>query len=511
MVSDGDLQEGISYEAASFAGNLGLGKLIYLYMDNDIQIEGNTDLTEDEDVAARFRSQGWHVVGPVEGNDIAGLDAAIKEGRSVKDQPTLVICDTTIGFASPLANDSNCHGAPLGAENSAITKRNLGMPAEDFHVLPEVAAHMGQAVERGEKAEDVWREKFDAYCREYPQDSEELKSYWKHEIPASIDADLAELLDSLPTGKATRIYNGKVLNELAKKLPLIGGSADLGPSNKTVIDGSASIKKGDFSGRNIHFGVREHSMGSIVNGMRLFGGPVSYGATFLIFSDYMRASIRLAALMNLPSIFVYTHDSIGVGEDGPTHQPIEQVMHLRSMPGVTVIRPCGASETVGAWKHAVTSEAGPTVMVFTRQGIPSLNRALGVKEDVAKGAYTLWQAKEGQPDILLLSSGSEVNLAFEAGKKLAEDGVNARVVSMPSWELFEQQSAEYRESVLPDNVSKRLSVEAGVTLGWQKYVGRNGTTLGIDHFGASAPGSELFEKFGFTTDKVYHAAKQLLK
>jgi transketolase len=510
MVSDGDLQEGLSYEAASFAGNLGLGKLIYLYMDNDIQIEGNTDLTENEDVAARFRSQGWHVIGPVEGNDIEGLDAAIKAGQAETEKPTLIICETVIGFGSPLANDSNCHGAPLGAENTAITKKNLGMPAESFHVMPEVAAHMGKATERGAKAEADWNDKFAAYNKAFPELAAQLTSYWNNEMPESLDSDLAKLLADMPEGKATRVYNGKVLNELAKNIPLVGGSADLGPSIKTVIEGSASIQKGDFSGRNIHFGVREHSMGSIVNGMRLFGGPVSYGSTFLIFSDYMRASIRLAALMQIPSIFVYSHDSIGVGEDGPTHQPIEQVMHLRSMPGVTVIRPCGASETVAAWKHAVADAEGPTVLVFTRQGIPSLNRHLGVKADVEKGAYTLWQAKEGTPDILLMASGSEVFLAYEAGKKLAEKGHNARVITMPSWELFDKQSAEYKESVIPDAVRKRLSVEAGVTLGWQKYVGIDGETVGIDHFGASGPGGDLFNKFGFTVENVCDKSLALL-
>lgn len=513
LVSDGDLQEGISYEAASLAGSLRLGKLVYLYMDNDVQIEGSTDLAFTEDVGARFRALGWQVIGPVDGMDPQAVEAAIRQARTRDDKPSLVICRTVIGYGSPLANNCESHGAPLGEENLRTTKETLGWPADQKFLVPDdVRSYARQAIERGRIAEERWNQRFEAYRTEYPAEADELETILAKGLAEGWDTDLEAFATKLSGNKATRVFNGAVLNHLAKKLPLIGGSADLGPSVKTVIEGEGSINAFDFSGRNLHYGVREHAMAAITNGMALYAGLLPYCSTFLIFVDYMRPAVRLAALMGLHSLFVFSHDSIGLGEDGPTHQPIEQLMNLRGVPNLQVIRPADAAETVEAWRAAIIKSAGPTALIFTRQNVPAIDRTAHAPADgLRRGAYTLWQAREGTPEIILIGTGSELQYALEAGKTLGAEGINARVVSFPCWELFDAQDAAYRESVLPKAVRRRVAVEAGLTQGWERYTGLDGAVIGMHTFGASAPAEVLYEKFGITTDAVLAAARNLLK
>jgi transketolase len=513
FVSDGDLQEGISYEAASLAGSLRLGKLVYLYMDNDVQIEGPTDLAFTEDVGARFRALSWQVIGPIDGMDPEAVDAAIRQARTRDDKPSLIICRTVIGYGSPLANNCESHGAPLGEENLRRTKETLGWPADEKFLVPDdVRAHARRAVDRGKADEERWLQKFEAYRAAYPAEASELQTILAGELHAGWDADLDVLTEKLSGNKATRVFNGAVLNHLAKKLPLIGGSADLGPSVKTVIEGEKSLSGLDFSGRNLHFGVREHAMAAVTNGIALYAGLLPFCSTFLIFVDYMRPAVRLAALMKLRSLFVFSHDSIGLGEDGPTHQPIEQLMNLRGVPNLQVIRPCDAAETVEVWRAAIMKSDGPTALIFTRQNVPAIDRSTHAPATgLHRGAYTLWQASDGEPDIILIGTGSELQFALQAGKTLASEGVNARVVSFPCWELFDAQDAAYRESVLPHAVRRRVAVEAGLAQGWERYTGLDGAVVGMRSFGASAPAEVLYEKFGITTEAVLSAARELLK
>jgi transketolase len=514
LVSDGDLQEGITAEAASLAGTLRLGKLIYLYDDNDIQIEGPTDTVFSENVAHRFRAYGWQVLGPLDGQDIAAVENAIGEARADSRRPSLIICKTVIGYGSPAQATAKVHGEPLGEENVREAKDTLGWPQEPaFRVPPEVLAHMRRAVERGEKAEKVWEQRMRVYRHTYPELAAELEMQLAGKLPPQWDDDLASLFAPGSEPIATRAASGQVLNHLVKRVhALTGGSADLAPSTKTILVGYGDMGWHQYWGHNMHFGVREHAMGAIVNGMAVHGGLIPYAATFLTFSDYMRPPMRLAAMMGIQVLYVFTHDSIGLGEDGPTHQPIEQLMNLRAVPGLTVIRPADATESAEAWKAALLNNEGPTALVFTRQKLPVLDRTeLAPAEGLLKGAYVLWETGAGEPEIIIIGTGSEVHIALEAGRTLAAEGLAARVVSMPSWELFDQQESDYRDSVLPPPVKARVAVEAGIKLGWEHYVGLDGTVVGMEHFGASAPGADLYEKFNITPAAVAERARALLQ
>ena len=510
LVSDGDLMEGISHEACSLAGHLGLGKLVFLYDDNHITIDGKTDLAFSEDVLKRFDAYGWHTQ-RVDGHDPLSVGAAIVAAREATERPSLIACRTTIGFGSPnRAGTAKAHGEPLGVEEVRLTKERLGLPADQtFYVADEARAFMGQAAGRGAAAMAEWEALRRRYEEVYPEEAELLRRMLQGDFDVALDVD--ELFD--PTKSiATRVASGTVLNILAEQVPtLLGGSGDLTPSNKTDLKGAADLRRGDFSGRYIRFGVREHAMGGILNGMALHGGVRPYGGTFLVFSDYMRPSIRLAALMEADVIYVFTHDSIGVGEDGPTHQPVEHLMALRSIPNLMVIRPADAVETAGAWLAALANRKGPTALILTRQNLPRLDSTVG---QTLSGGYVLAEAlRDGQrvePDVILIGTGSEVQLAVRAREILAGEGVAARVVSLPSWELFAAQPEAYRESVLPDRVRARVSVEAGVTEGWQQFVGLDGLAVGIDRFGASAPYQVVYEKLGVTAEAVAKAAREVL-
>lgn len=513
ILSDGDLMEGISHEVASLAGHLGLGKLICLYDDNDISIEGSTDITFTEDVAARFRAYRWHVQ-EVDGYDLEGIAAAIRAAQAETERPSLIICRTHIAYGSPNKQDkASAHGEPLGEEEVRLTKQALGWPPDaHFWVPPEVLPVFRRAVEEGEAAQARWRETFARYAREYPQEAALLERLWRGELPEGWESALPAFS---PTDgpMATRQASGIVLNALAKVLPtLIGGSADLAPSNQTLLKGFADFQRETPAGRNLRFGVREHGMGAILNGMALHGGLIPYGGTFLVFSDYMRPSIRLAAMMGLPVVYVFTHDSLWVGEDGPTHQPVEHLPSLRAIPNLSVIRPCDASETVEAWRAALQRRSGPTALLLTRQKVPILDRReMAGAENLSRGAYVLRDPLEGWPEVILIASGSEVHVALGAQEILAQQGVRARVVSMPSWDLFEAQPEEYRASVLPPDIPARLAVEAAVPLGWERYVGPYGDVVGVRRFGASAPYEVLMEKFGFTPQTVAQRALEVLE
>jgi transketolase len=512
IVSDGDLMEGIASEAASLAGHLRLGKLIYLYDDNRISIEGSTDLTFTEDRGQRFEAYGWHVQ-RVDGYDLEGIAAAIRAAQA-DPRPSLIIARTHIGYGSPNKQDTaEVHGAPLGEEEVRLTKENLGWPTEPPFLIPEEAlAHFRKALEKGRAWEADWQARFDAYATEYPDLAEEWRMAMAGELPTGWDADLPTFRPE-DGPMATRVASGKVLNAIAPYLPtLIGGSADLAPSCKTYLNGYGDFFADNPGGRNLHFGVREHAMGGILSGLALHGGVIPYGSTFLVFSDYMRPSIRLAAMMELPVIYVFTHDSIGIGEDGPTHQPIEQLASLRAIPHLTVIRPADANETVAAWRVALEHREGPVALLLTRQKLPVLDRAtLAPADRLARGAYVLADVAGGRPDIILIATGSEVHVALAARERLAEQGVRARVVNMPSWELFERQPRSYRDEVLPPEVTARLAIEAGVPQGWFRYVGEGGDVIGIERFGASAPYKVLWEKYGFTAENVAARALEMLK
>jgi transketolase len=512
IASDGDLMEGVSHEAASLAGHLGLGKLVYFYDDNEISIEGSTDITFTEDVPARFRAYDWRVQ-EVDGYDLDEIETAIRAAQEETERPSLIVCHTHIGYGSPNRQDTaSVHGSPLGKEEVELTKEALGWPADAHFLIPEQAlAVFRQAIEQGQQAETQWRETFERYRATYPEDAALLTKLWAGELPEGwTDALPKFTLSDSPL--ATRKASGAVLNALAPTLPtLIGGSADLAPSNSTLLEDYDDFQRETPAGRNFHFGVREHAMGSILNGLALHGGVIPYGGTFLVFSDYMRPAVRLAAMMRLPVVYVWTHDSVWIGEDGPTHQPVEHLAALRTIPNLVVIRPADANETAAAWRVALERRDGPTALILTRQKVPvPFETMRNSFEKVSRGAYILVESS-GVSNALIIASGSEVHLALEARELLAQQGIGVRIVSMPSWELFDAQPAKYRDSVLPPPVTARLAIEAGVTQGWEKYVGPNGDVLGLDRFGASAPYKVLMEKFGFTAEAVAERVLRLLK
>jgi transketolase len=509
IAGDGDLMEGVSGEAASYAGTQRLGKLVVLYDDNDISIEGSTDVTFREDVAARFRAYGWHVSGPVDGNDVEAIAAAITEARA-SDLPSLIICTTTIGYGSPnKAGSHEVHGSPLGAEEVRLTRQNLGWPQEpEFYIPDEALAHFRRAVDEGARREAEWNDRLASYRAANPARADEFARMMAGDLPPGWDAGMP-VFTPADGAIATRAAGGKALNGLFENLPdLAGGSADLEPSTNTWLK-----KSGRFGwepgGRNLQFGVREHAMGAIALGMAHHGGAIPYTATFLVFADYMRPPIRLAALAGQRVIFIFTHDSIGVGEDGPTHQPVEQLAVLRAIPNVWVMRPADAVETAEAWRVAVQRRNGPTVLALSRQKLPIFGHtAPGAEPGVGRGAYVLRDA-EGRPDVILIGTGSEVALAMDAARALSEQGIHARVVSMPCQELFDAQPREYQAAVLPAGVP-RVAIEAGVTMGWHRYVGPDGAIIGLDRFGASAPGEVVMDRLGFNVGNVVMQAKAVI-
>jgi transketolase len=495
IVSDGDLMEGISQEAASLAGHLGLGKLIYLYDDNHISIEGSTDLAFTEKRTARFEAYGWHVQQVEDGNDLEAIEKAVTAAQKEVRKPSFIAVRTHIGYGSPNKQDkASAHGEPLGEEELKLTKKNLGWPLEPAFFVPDEALKAFRAaLEQGKAEEARWVAVFDGYRKAYPDQAKELDHWMKGDLPEGWEKDIPGF-PADPKGSATRAASGNILNALAKRIKnLVGGSADLAPSTKTLIKDEGDFESEHFGQRNLHFGVREHAMGGILNGMALHGGLIPYGGTFLIFSDYMRPAIRLAALMHLKVIYVFTHDSIGLGEDGPTHQPVEQLAALRAIPNLTVIRPCDASETAEAWRLALNHRNGPVALVLTRQSVPVLDRSVfAPAAGLQLGAYVLADSPKGNPDLLLIASGSEVHIAIQAAVMLEQKGISSRLVSMPSWELFDEQPESYRRQVFP------------------RYVGERGDVVGIDHFGASAPYKILYEKFGLTADRVVEKALKLL-
>ncbi len=507
LSGDGCLMEGVSAEAASLAGTLGLGKLIVLYDSNNITIEGSTDIAFREDVAKRFEAYGWQTLKVEDGTDVEAIDAAIKAAKAETSKPSLIVIKTQIGYGSPKQGMAAAHGEPLGADNIKATKVNLGWDyEEEFHVPQEVRDHVAQVIENGKKLQAEWNEMLKAYKNEYPELAAEWDD-WKSKDYSKALLDNSSYWTYDSKADATRNSSGIVLNKLAELIPnLIGGSADLAPSNKSYMKGRGDFSREDHSGSNLHFGVREHAMAAIGNGMAAHGRLAPYVSTFFVFCDYMKPSMRLSALMKLPVTYVLTHDSIGVGEDGPTHQPIEHLAALRSIPNFVVFRPCDAKETAAGWYAAMSRKSSPTALILTRQNLPQLEMT-GV--DALKGAYVILDSGK-KPEIILMASGSEVQLVYEAGKQLIEQGVAARVVSMPSWELFEEQDASYKESVLPSDVTKRLAVEAASSFGWHKYTGLQGDIISIDHFGESGPAGALFKKYGFTVENVLDKAKKLL-
>jgi transketolase len=514
IVSDGDLMEGISHESASMAGHMQLGKLIYLYDANRISIDGSTDLAFTEDVAQRFKAYDWHVQ-TIDGHDHTEIEAAIIAAQA-SEKPSLIICKTHIGFGSPnKQDDASSHGAPLGEDEIAKTKENLGWPYEEPFVIPdEVLDHFRTAVVRGKNAEQVWARQVDAYKRDFPEQAAHFTQTMNRSLPAEQQWDtLLPNFEADEKGMATRKSSGQVLNAIADAIPqLIGGSADLTGSNKTFLDNQGIFSTQNYEGRNIHFGVREHGMSAAVNGMALHKGVIPYCGTFFVFTDYSRPAIRLAALSHIPSIFVLTHDSVGLGEDGPTHQPIAHLASFRAMPNVTVLRPADANEVAAAWKVAIEEDNGPTLLVLTRQNLPTLAETKQrAKQGVDRGAYILADSEADKPDIILMGTGSEISIAYAAHQMLLEEGVNSRVVSMPSWERFRNQPESYREEVLPETVQARVSIEAGATQGWSEWTGNTGINIGIDKFGASAPYQEIFKHYGLTPEAVVSSAKSLLE
>ncbi|MES2332526.1 MAG: transketolase [Bacteroidota bacterium] len=512
ICSDGDMMEGVTAEAASLAGHLQLGNIIYLYDDNHITIEGNTNLAFDEDVAQRFEAYGWHVQVLADGNDLDALSESIRNAQKETTRPSLIKIRTHIGYGSPnKADTAGAHGSPLGEDEVKLVKKNFGFdPDKYFEVPAEVLNYYGEAGKKGVKKEQDWNELYKHYRKEYPELADEfellskgqLSQGWKEKLPV-FKAGEKKI--------ATRKASGKVLNAIAGYLPgLLGGSADLAPSTDTNLEEYESFSATTNNGRTFHFGIREHAMGAILNGMALTKNLIPYGATFLVFSDYMRPPIRLAAIMKIRPIFIYTHDSIGLGEDGTTHQPVEQLIGLRSVPNITVIRPADANETVQAWRVAIEHSGGPVALILTRQEIPVIDQEKYTKAvELEKGAYILSEP-ESAPQIILIATGSEVQLILAAQQKLKEQNIAARVVSMPSWELFEKQDALYKEKIFPKNLRKRLAVEAGSTLGWHKYVTDEGDIIGINKFGESAPGEDVMKEYGFTVDNVVNRAKALL-
>jgi transketolase len=513
--SDGDFMEGASHEAASLAGHLGLGKLIYVYDDNHISIEGVTELTYSDDVAGRFASYGWHVQNVGErANDLDALTTALDAARHEAERPSLIIVRSHIGFGSPHFQDTPAaHGSPLGEEEVALTKRVYGWPEDAHFLVPERAlAHMRQAVERGTQLEATWNDQFEAYQEAHPGLAEAFQAALRGELPAGWDAEMPHFQPG-DGPVATRAASGQVLNTFAENVPwLLGGSGDLAPSTDTLIKTSKYVAAGAYEQRNIAWGIREHAMCACTTGLVLHGGVRAFAATFFIFTDYARPAIRLAALMEQPVVYVMTHDSIGLGEDGPTHQPVEHLAALRAMPHLCLVRPADANEVAYAWRIAMQRRSGPTMLVLTRQRLPIFDRQqLASAAGLLRGAYILSPERGQQPDVILIASGSEVQLILQAQQELAEAGVDARVVSMPSWELFQEQPQDYRETVLPPEARVRLAIEAGSPLGWREWVGDAGDVIGITRFGASAPAHEVFAHYGFTVDHVVSRARQLMR
>lgn len=527
LVSDGDLMEGVASEAASLAGHLRLGKLIYLYDQNHVSLAGATDLTFTEDVGKRFEAYGWHTRTVRDGNDTEDIASALKEAQAEKNRPSLLLVRTHIGYGSPHKQDSfHAHGSPLGVEEVAATKKALGWPTTDsFFLPPEALAHFRQAIGRGAEAQQKWQRGFDAYRAAFPAEADE----WDQVMGGRLPPDFAAQLPQWKPGDkpvSTRVAAGQVLNALARHIPnIIGGSADLNPSTNTALKEQGDFQPPEetsvppaegavggawsYAGRNIAFGVREHAMGAAVNGMAAHGGVLPFSATFFVFSDYMKPAIRLGALMGLRVVYVFTHDSIAVGEDGPTHEPIGQLGGLRAIPGLTVIRPADANEAAEAWEVAVQRNS-PTLLALTRQNLSVLDRSHARDAGVARGGYILAEAEGGEPQVLLIGTGSEVELCLKAQARLKELDIPVRVVSLPSWNLFAEQESDYRQQVLPASVRKRVTVEAGATLGWERFAGEEGTIIGIDHFGASAPAEEVMKQFGFTAERITAAALRLL-
>jgi len=527
LAGDGDLMEGVAAEAASLAGHLRLGKLICLYDANRISLAAATDLSFSEDVGRRFAAYGWQVLAVADGNDLGELQRALAEARGEESQPTLVMVRTRIGYGSPHKEGScEAHGSPLGAEEVRLTKERLGWPAEPtFQIPTEALAHCRRALAAGEARESAWNGLVAAYGREFPGEAAELERRMVGRLPQEWQEALP-LFPADPKGMATRAASGRVLAAIAPYIPeLVGGSADLNPSTLSILPREGDLQsprmqpldrqgavggEWGYGGRNIHFGVREHAMGAAMNGMAAHGGFIPYGATFLVFADYLRPSIRLAALMGLHQVYVFTHDSIAVGEDGPTHQPVEQIASLRAIPGLTVIRPADAVETAAAWKVALAECRGPVALILSRQNLPVLERSSG-SDDLARGAYIMAGPAEGEAEVIIIASGSEVSLALAARDILEERGIRTRVVSMPSWELFDSQTEEYRQRILPPEVTARLALEAGISQGWHRHVGDRGAVLAIDSFGASAPGPVVMSACGFTVDAVVAKALDLLQ
>ncbi|MEX1257931.1 MAG: transketolase [Gemmatimonadota bacterium] len=525
ICSDGDLMEGISHEAAELAGHQRLGKLVWVFDDNEITIEGSTELATSTDQLRRFEGYGWHVQQVEDGNDLDALDAALRAARDETDRPSLIALRTTIAYGSPnKAGTAEAHGAALGVEEVRLTKEALGYPSQEpFWVAKEAREEWEKAGPRGAELEGAWRERMSAYRAEFPQLAAELDECLGGELRDGWEASIPDF-SGAEKGEATRSTSGKILQGLAAAIPnLLGGSADLAPSNNTLLKGAESLQSGTPGGRNLHFGVREHAMGGILNGMALHGGVRVYGGTFLIFSDYMRPSIRLAAIMGLPVTYVFTHDSVGLGEDGPTHQPVEHLMALRAIPNLMDLRPADAVETAAAWRLALERRGGPAFLALTRQGVPPLSRRETPDPGaVLRGGYVFREAgtggaadtgasDAGAPKVILIASGSELQLAVAAWKTLEAEGIPTRVVSLPSWFVFSQQDDEYRERILPAAVRARVAVEAGATLGWPRWIGPDGEAIGLDHFGASAPGERLFDEFGFTATAVVERAKALVR
>ncbi len=513
ICSDGDLMEGVSHEAASIAGHLKLGKVIFFYDDNNITIEGSTSLTFSEDIQKRFESYNWQTLHINDVNDLEQIDKAIKDAKGETDKPTLIITKTHIGYGSPNKQDTAAaHGSPLGEEEVKLTKKKLKWTEDKTFFIPdEVAEHFSDVKTKGRKIEDAWNKLFYDYKSKYPAEAEqflkimnnEFGDEWKSKLPSF--SDVSENI-------ATRSASGKVINSIEKELPtFIGGSADLAPSTNTLMKDETDFSATDRSGRNFHFGIREHGMASILNGMAIYGGIIPYGATFLIFSDYLRPAIRLGAISGIKVIYVFTHDSIGLGEDGPTHQPIEHLAAIRAIPKVVVIRPADANETVEAWKAALEHKGSPVALMLTRQKIPVLDRSvLSPAENLNKGAYVIKDC-DGEPQMILMATGSEVSITIEAADKLNEKGIKTRVVSFPSWELFEKQSEEYKKEVLPSKIKARVSVEAGIAQGWDKYVGDYGESISVDKFGASAPFKIIFENYGFSVKNIIKTAEKVFQ
>jgi transketolase len=513
LASDGDMMEGISHEMASLAGHLRLGKLIVIYDSNDISLEGPTAEWFTDDTAGRFRACGWHVTEVEEATtDVEAIAAALEEARSTDDRPSLVICRTHIGYASPVQDSHKAHGAPLDAEQMKETKRALGWPEEEMFLVPDgVREHFAEAADRGREEARRWRETFEQYAGEFPEAAEHWGRAWAEELPEGWDDGLpAWSPDDGPV--ATRSAAGAALEVIRRNCPhLIGGCADLGSSTRTLPDEEPSMAPGEYGRQNIRFGVREHVMAAACSGICRHGGLRAYGSTFMVFSDYCRPALRLAALMESGVVYQFTHDSVGVGEDGPTHEPVEQLASLRAIPHWTVIRPADANEAREAWKAAMLNAEGPTAILCSRQKLPVLDREdVAPAENLHKGAYVLWQSADGEPDLLIMATGSEVSLALEAAHRLGDEGALVRVVSFPSWELFQKQPEEYRRSVLPPIVRRRLAVEAASPFGWERYVGEQGRVIGLERFGASGPGQEVLDELGISADRVVEEARALL-